>query len=233
MANAAAFHAKAGRRLSGHADSERPSPPAHPSPGGRFAPTTLSPEGRGDERAVSAVGDESARVAAGATSPLRGEVDAQRRVRGSVSRARSLRRDETDAEHKLWSLLRGRGLGGYKFVRQFAVGPYFADFACRQAALIIELDGSQHADSASDAVRTKYLNEQGYSVLRFWNDDVRDLNGVADAILAAIGLHPSPGERFAPATLSPEGRGERGARAATTRTRSYRLTADIPRLLKD
>jgi hypothetical protein len=62
---------------------------------------------------------------------------------------------------------------------------------------------------------------------------VRDLRGVADAILAAIGLHPSPGERFAPATLSPEGRGERGVRAATTRQRSYHLTADIPRLSKD
>ena len=168
------------------------------------------------------------------TSPLRGEVDAKRRVRGSASRARSLRRKETEAEHKLWSLLRGRQLGGHKFVRQLAVGPYFADFACREAALILEVDGSQHADSDHDVVRTRYLNARGYSVLRCWNNDVLgNPHDVAEAILAAIAGHPSPGERFAPATLSPEGRGEKGTMAATTKQRSYRLTADIPRLLKE
>jgi very-short-patch-repair endonuclease len=170
----------------------------------------------------------------GSTSRLRGEVGAQRRVRGSVPRARALRRHETEAEHRLWSLLRNRQLEGYKFVRQLPIGPFFADFACREAALVVELDGSQHADSTGDADRTKYLNEQGYSVLRFWNNEVlTNGRGVADTILAAIAGHPSPGQRFAPATLSPEGRGERGARAATSRQRSYRLTADLPRLIKD
>jgi very-short-patch-repair endonuclease len=168
------------------------------------------------------------------TSPLRGEVDAKRRVRGSASRARSLRRNETDAEHKFWQMVRGRQIGGWKFVRQVAIGPYFADFACREAALIIELDGSQHLDSPTDQARTGYLTAHGYSVLRFWNSDILgNPHGAAESILAAIAGHPSPGERFAPATLSPEGRGERGTIAATTRQRSYRLTADIPRLLKD
>lgn len=168
------------------------------------------------------------------TSPLRGEVDAQRRVRGSAYRARSLRRNETEAEDKLWNIVRGRQLGGAKFVRQLPIGPYFVDFACREAALVLEVDGSQHADSEHDVARTKYLNEQGYSVLRFWNNDILgNPRGVADSILAAIAGHPSPGERFAPATLSPEGRGERGSMAATTKQRSFRLTADIPRLLKD
>ncbi|MHB1109037.1 MAG: endonuclease domain-containing protein [Devosia sp.] len=168
------------------------------------------------------------------TSPLRGEVDAQRRVRGSVPRARSLRRNETEAEHRLWSIIRNRQIDGRKFVRQLPIGPYFADFACREAALIVELDGSHHLDAESDELRTKYLNGEGYSVLRFWNNDVfANSRGVADAILAALAGHPSPGQRFAPATLSPEGRGTRGASAAATRRRSYRLTADLPRLLKE
>lgn len=168
------------------------------------------------------------------TSPLRGEVDAQRRVRGSVSRARSLRRNETEAEHKFWQIVRGRQIDGWKFARQVAIGPYFADFVCREAALIVELDGSQHFESETDPVRTAYLTAQGYSVLRFWNSDVLgNPHGVADSILAAIAGHPSPGERYAPATLSPQGRGERGSMAATAKRRSYRLTADIPRLLKD
>ncbi|WP_082434410.1 DUF559 domain-containing protein [Devosia sp. A16] len=193
---------------------------AEPSPGG------------GDE--APAVQSAPPRTDAEVTSPLRGEVDAQRRVRGSVSRARSLRRNETDAEHKFWQMVRGRQIGGWKFARQVAIGPYFADFVCREAALIVELDGSQHVDSSTDQARTDYLTAQGYSVLRFWNSDVLgNPHGVADSLLAAIAGHPSPGERFAPATLSPEGRGERGSMAATTKQRSYRLTADIPRLLKD
>jgi len=144
-----------------------------------------------------------------------------------------LRRNETQVEHRLWQVLRGRQLG-YKFVRQRPIGPYFADFACREAALIVELDGSQHIGAPGDEVRTRYLTDRGYSVLRFWNNDVTgNLNGVAAAISSALAGHPSPGERFAPATLSPEGRGQKGARAATTKQHSWRLTADLPRLLKD
>ncbi len=165
------------------------------------------------------------------SSPLRGEGGAQRRVRGSIARARALRRTETNAEHVLWQLLRNRQLDGHKFVRQLSVGPYFADFACRETGLIVELDGSQHIESTSDETRTAYLTAQGYSVLRFWNNDVlANAQGVAETILVALALHPSPGERFAPATLSPEGRGSRGARAATTTTRSRRLSGGIARL---
>ena len=160
-------------------------------------------------------------------SPLRGEG----RVRGSVSRARSLRRNETNAEHVLWQIVRNRQLDGHKFVRQLPVGPYFADFACREMALIVELDGSQHVDSRTDDARTAVLNAEGHSVLRFWNNDVlTNAQGVAEAILLALAGHPSPGERFAPATLSPEGRGSRGASAATTRKRSRRLTGGVARL---
>ena len=131
-------------------------------------------------------------------------------------------------------MLRARRLGGYRFVRQFPVGQYFADFACREAALIVEVDGSQHIESEHDAVRDAYLTEQGYSVLRFWNTDVLlHSHGVAEQILAALGSHPSPGDRFAAATLSPEGRGQKGASAATTKQRSRRLTSDVARLAKE
>lgn len=200
-----------------------------PSPSERvFA---FFPEGKGAGKALP-------------TSPLRGEVAAEPRVRGSddqaaarpaaANRARSLRRSETEAEHKLWSMLRGRRLSGHKFVRQLPIGPYFADFACREAALMIEVDGSQHAESSHDRVRDQFIVEQGYSVLRFWNNQVlAEPDNVASSILAALSLHPSPGERYAPATLSPEGRAEKGVSAATTRQRSRHLTADLPRLLKD
>ena len=131
-------------------------------------------------------------------------------------------------------MLRARQLGGHKFVRQLPVDPYFADFACREAALIVEVDGGQHSESSRDEVRTAFLAAQGYSVLRFWNNDVlTNPQGVAESILAALASHPSPGQRFAPATLSPEGRGKKGASAAASKQRSYRLTADLPRLLKE
>ena len=171
---------------------------------------------------------------ASVTSPLRGEVGAKRRVRGSVSRARSLRRNETEAEHVLWQLLRNRQLDGHKFVRQLPVGPYFADFACREAALIVELDGSQHANSVNDEARTNFLTAQGYSVLRVWNNDLLiNAQGVAESILLALASHPSPGERYAPATLSPEGRGSKGASAATSTQRSRRLSGGVARLMDE
>jgi very-short-patch-repair endonuclease len=104
-----------------------------------------------------------------------------------VSRARRLRAQTTDVERLLWSKLRGRQLLGVKFIRQFPVGGYIADFACREHRLIVELDGSQHADNAYDAARTAELKALGYRVLRFWNRDVLDeLDGVIRAIEAAL-----------------------------------------------
>lgn len=132
-----------------------------------------------------------------------------------TTRARQLRRNATDAENRLWYVLRNRGLAGQKFVRQFPVGPYIADFACREAALIVELDGGQHADNANDLIRTAYLNAEGYGVLRFWNGDVLDnRDGVLWVLQSVIDGSPSPDLRFAPATLSPSGRGIRGVRGA-------------------
>jgi very-short-patch-repair endonuclease len=90
----------------------------------------------------------------------------------TTARARNLRRVDNDAEHALWSELRDRRLNGFKFVRQFRIGPYFADFACRDRMLVVELDGIQHIDSAHDVRRDAFMVGKGWSVLRFWNVDV-------------------------------------------------------------
>ena len=133
----------------------------------------------------------------------------------SNTRPRQLRRTASVAENRLWYVLRNRGLGGWKFVRQLPIGPYIADFACREAALVIEVDGGQHAENGADEKRTEFLNAEGYSVLRFWNNDVlNNRDTVCELILGVIEGVPSPHLRFAPATLSPMGRGIRGLRAA-------------------
>ncbi|ODT65680.1 MAG: hypothetical protein ABS75_30745 [Pelagibacterium sp. SCN 63-23] len=119
------------------------------------------------------------------------------------------------AENRLRYAWRNRGLDGHKIIRQFPVGPFIVDFACRDAALVVELDGGQHAESDADAKRRAVLNAAGYSVLRFWNNEVlSQRDAVLSAILRVIAGAPSPDLRFAPATLSPRGRGTRGARAA-------------------
>ncbi|GIL39207.1 endonuclease domain-containing protein [Roseiterribacter gracilis] len=109
-------------------------------------------------------------------------------------RARALRRVATDVERSLWRRMRNRALAGCKFRRQLPIGPYFADFACVEAKLVVELDGSQHADAAAyDATRTAYMEAQGWRVLRFWNNEVmQNLDGVLVAIAAALNQEPSP-----------------------------------------
>lgn len=102
-----------------------------------------------------------------------------------TDRARRLRKADNAAEQFLWLGLRNRQLNGYKFVRQFPLGPYFADFACRDARLVVEIDGSQHIGSAHDAARDRFMNAQGWSVARFWHADVlQDKTVVLDTILA-------------------------------------------------
>ena len=103
-------------------------------------------------------------------------------------RARALRSSATDAEAQLWHHLRDRRLGGYKFRRQRSIGPYFADFACLEAKLIVELDGGQHAGAlAYDEARTRFMETEGFRVLRFWNNDVlTQLDLVKEQILLAL-----------------------------------------------
>ena len=105
----------------------------------------------------------------------------------TTTRARSLRQADNDAEAALWSDLRARRLNGYKFVRQLPIGRYFADFACREEMLVVEVDGSQHADSAYDRERDAAMAELGWSVLRIWNVDVlMERESVLDTIVAAL-----------------------------------------------
>src|SRR3546814_19017315 len=93
----------------------------------------------------------------------------------------------TDAEQKLWQHLRGGQLDGLKFRRQHPIPPYIADFCCVAVKLIVELDGSQHSEQA-DVVRTRYLEAQGWRILRFWdNDALQETEAVIDAIWNAIG----------------------------------------------
>jgi len=104
--------------------------------------------------------------------------------------ARKLRRQRTDAELRLWSRLRSRQLGGYKFVEQFPIGPHVADFACRAAKLVVELDGGQHSERREeDADRTRTIESFGYVVIRFWNSDVlTNTDGVLETILQELRL---------------------------------------------
>ncbi|WP_353093081.1 endonuclease domain-containing protein [Methylibium sp.] len=112
-------------------------------------------------------------------------------------RARALRTAPTDAERSLWQALRNRQLDGYKFRRQHPVGRYFADFACVEAGLVVELDGGQHFEpvaARADAERTAALSALGFHVLRYTN---REALTERDAVLAAIlnwlnSNHPHP-----------------------------------------
>jgi len=129
----------------------------------------------------------------GTTGPLSRE-----RERARV-RARELRRSSPDAERALWQRLRSRQLGGYKFRRQHPIGVFFADFACVEAGLVVELDGGQHlGDEAMhrDARRTAKLHELGFQVLRFSNRDALvETDGVLTVILdwlTAHHPHPNP-----------------------------------------
>lgn len=105
-------------------------------------------------------------------------------------RARSLRRDATSAERILWQHLKGRALSGFKFVRQMPIGPYIADFVCREMKLVVEIDGATHSSDeeiAADNRRTQSLEELGFRVIRFTNAAVfESAEGVMQLILLEL-----------------------------------------------
>ena len=116
----------------------------------------------------------------------------------SIQKARALRSNLTDAEQFLWQRLRYRQIEGHKFRRQRPVGPYIVDFVCLEVKLIIEVDGGQHSDNKTyDMVRDRWLEEEGYRVLRFWNNEVlKNIEGVIEIIQCAADEPPpvsSPG----------------------------------------
>ncbi|QJQ32313.1 DUF559 domain-containing protein [Sphingomonas lacunae] len=100
--------------------------------------------------------------------------------------AARFRRDSTEAERCLWRSISNRQLSGYKFRRQASIGPYIADFLCISARLIVEVDGGQHTEE-TDAARTAWLEDQGYRVVRFWNNEVMgNIEGVLTVLLAEL-----------------------------------------------
>ena len=111
--------------------------------------------------------------------------------------AKSLRKTSTDAERVLWRSLRGTQLDGLKFRRQHPIGPYVVDFVCLERSIVVEINGGQHAEEAQEAkdgVRDKWLQDEGFRVLRFWNHEVlSNTEGVLEALRTACLDHPPVG----------------------------------------
>ena len=116
----------------------------------------------------------------------------------NTKRARALRHEASPAERRLWSALSNRKVGGCKFSRQMPIGPYFADFLCRERRLVVEIDGYSHdLRMLHDERRDQFIREAGYTVLRFTNQDVmRQLEGVIHHIGSTLTVladaHPQP-----------------------------------------
>ena len=107
--------------------------------------------------------------------------------------AQSLRNNATPAERRLWWHLSKRQLQGHKFSRQMPIGPFVADFLCRKARLVIEVDGGQHCESRRDQSRTDFIEAQGFRVIRFWNNEVlENIEGVLLTIAQAMADSPPP-----------------------------------------
>lgn len=109
-------------------------------------------------------------------------------------RARFLRKNETNAEKLLWHKLRNRQLENVKFRRQESIGNDIVDFVSFEKKIIIEIDGGQHNEETikqKDKERTERLQEEGYQVLRYWNNEVlKNLDGVLETIRMALSPHP-------------------------------------------
>jgi very-short-patch-repair endonuclease len=108
-----------------------------------------------------------------------------------IEKAKQLRKNCTDAERTLWRALRSRQLGGHKFSRQQPLGPFIVDFVCLEARLVVEVDGGQHNEAeqtAYDAKRTAWLQNENFQVLRFWDHEVlKQLDAVKQVIANALG----------------------------------------------
>jgi len=109
-----------------------------------------------------------------------------------LNNARRLRRNMTDAERRLWSRLRDHQLGVH-FRRQEPMERYVLDFVCLSARLVVEVDGGQHAECAADQARDAWLREQGFRVMRFWNNEVMEnTDGALETIMSALADSPPP-----------------------------------------
>ena len=108
---------------------------------------------------------------------------------GARDRARALRRAMTEAENCVWRMLRARQMDQFRFRRQVPIGRYITDFACHEARLIVEIDGGQHDPSSPrETERSRFLQNEGYRVLRFWNNDIlANPDGVYETIAGELG----------------------------------------------
>ena len=145
-------------------------------------------------------------------SPLAGEGQAAKRPgRGGdilLDRAKSMRRNPTEAERRLWSILRSHRLAGFKFKRQQRLGNYIVDFVNFERRLVVEADGSQHVENAYDLERDAWLKSEGFNLLRLWNNDIlRETETVGDAIWNALHEVQPPLPAAARLSLSRKGRG--------------------------
>ncbi len=112
-------------------------------------------------------------------------------MKAKIEIAKKLRRESTDAEKALWRQLRSKRFDNFKFRRQHPIGPYIVDFVCLKNKLVIECDGGQHLDNQNDIHRTRWLETEGYTVLRFWNDHIlKDTKAVLESIWEHC--HPPP-----------------------------------------
>src|SRR5467141_2136911 len=136
----------------------------------------------------------------GGDAPRRASRDMKKHpVNGADACARTLRQNMTEAERRIWQILRLNRMKGCKFRRQVPIGPYIADFVCptlcaKGARLIVEIDGGQHdRSSPRETERSGFLQREGYRILRFWNDEVlANLDGVHQTIAAALAASPPP-----------------------------------------
>ena len=118
------------------------------------------------------------------------------RHKNSTIKARSLRKNQTDAEGKFWNEVKAKRFLGLKFKRQYPIKPYYADFVCLEESLIIEIDGGQHCENKEDEVRTRFLEKEGFKVIRFWNNEV--LNNMEGVLSSLSQTHSRKRERGSP-----------------------------------
>jgi very-short-patch-repair endonuclease len=113
---------------------------------------------------------------------------------GAAARARSLRQNMTEAEIRVWQMLRAHRMNGHKFRRQVPIGRYIADFVCHEARLVVEIDGGQHdSSSPRETERSGFLQQEGYRILRFWNNEVlANPDGVCETIVNELAASPPP-----------------------------------------
>lgn len=109
--------------------------------------------------------------------------------------ARNLRKNMTKQERKLWNVIKNNQFYGYKFLRQYIIGQYIIDFICREKKIIIEIDGGQHNEEQNiiyDKKRTEFLENLGYKVVRFWNNDINNIEGIYQKLQDVFGIKKAP-----------------------------------------